>query len=126
VFPQHKCSCLKGGNYQLAAEAEMQEHTLQCSIPDTSPWFCISSSMGHLKAGYLFSRSKSPGWVPYVQEPTREGAGLCTGAPSQSLSYLFWHRFSGMRPCLEGIFSRFDSLGPTKMHSFVFTIHHSL
>lgn len=52
--------------------------------------------------------------------------GCVLELPAREDSYLFWHRFSGMRPCLAGIFSRFDSLGPTKMHSFVFTIHPSL
>lgn len=52
------------------------------------------------------------------------GCGL--ELPAREDSYLFWHRFSGMRLCLVGIFSRFDSLGPTKTHGFVFTIHPSL
>lgn len=41
----------------------------------------IPSSRSHFKAGYLFSRSKSLGRIPYVYE--LEGAGLCIGTPSQ-------------------------------------------
>lgn len=51
--------------------------------------------------------------------------GCVLELPAREDSYLFWQRFSGMRPCLVGIFSRFDSLGPTQTRSFVFTIHHS-
>lgn len=55
----------------------------------------------------------------------RKVLGCVLELPAREDSYLFWHRFSGMRPCLAGIFSRFNSLGPTKTCSFVCTIHHS-
>lgn len=51
--------------------------------------------------------------------------GCVSELPAREDSYLSWHRFLGMRPRLAGIFSRFDSLGPTKPRSFVCTIHHS-
>lgn len=64
----------------------MEEYTEECwGSPNcfSPPLLCVSSSRSHLKAGYVFSRSKSLGRVPYVHELEREGAGLCIGTPSQ-------------------------------------------
>jgi len=49
--------------------------------------------------------------------------GYVLELPARGDSYLFWHRFSGMRPCLVGIFSRFDSLSLI-LRSFIFPFKH--
>lgn len=50
----------------------------------------------------------------YLMFTSGKVPGCVLGLPAREGSYLSWHRFSGMRPRLAGIFSRFDSLGPTK------------
>lgn len=63
----------------------------------------------------------------YLTFRSRRGKvlGCVPELPARGDGYLSWHRFLGMRPRLAGIFSRFNSLGPTKLRSFVCTIHHS-
>lgn len=95
-------------------------YSQSCSCPwnhGSPPLLWHLKHRSYLRVGCLFSKNKPLGQVLCVQA-LRGGAG-CAGAPSQSLSYLFWQSISGMRPCLVGIFSSFDSLGPTKIHSFV-------
>lgn len=65
---------------------ELEDFTQECWYSQnyfSPPLLCIPSSRSHLKAGYLFSRSKSLGRIPYVYELEWEGAGLCIGTPSQ-------------------------------------------
>lgn len=86
---------------------------------------CITSSRSHLKAAIHLQEVNLLDEHLLFTSWRGKVLGSVLERPAGEVGYLFWHRVSGMRLCLEGIFSRFDSPGPTKTGSFVFTIHHS-
>lgn len=109
-----KCNCIKEELTALSWEWRWRSALRNADIPRAASLTFVFASQapGAPEKQAIHFRSKSLGWIPSVHGLERKVLSCVLELPAREDSYLFWQRFSGMRPCLVGIFSRFDSLGP--------------